>query len=87
MVILENSLTVAERNLVALGEHQRLREARLFFQYSLEEQLGGLSRRRSAGARSRSSAASTPSATWRWRCSHSSRRRWRSRSATSLRQG
>jgi uncharacterized protein YbcI len=38
VVILENSLTVAERNLVAMGEHQRLREARLFFQYALEEQ-------------------------------------------------
>jgi uncharacterized protein YbcI len=38
VVILEHSLTVAERNLVAMGEHQRLREARLFFQYALEEQ-------------------------------------------------
>ena len=38
VVILEASLTVAERNLVALGEHQRLREARLFFQYALEDQ-------------------------------------------------
>jgi uncharacterized protein YbcI len=38
VVILEHSLTVAERNLVALGEHQRLREARLVFQYALEEQ-------------------------------------------------
>lgn len=38
IVILENSLTVAERNLVAMGEHQRLREARLFFQYALEDQ-------------------------------------------------
>lgn len=38
VVILENSLTVAERNLVAMGEHQRLREARLFFQYALEDQ-------------------------------------------------
>jgi uncharacterized protein YbcI len=38
VVLLENSLTVAERNLVALGEHQRLREARLFFQYALEDQ-------------------------------------------------
>jgi uncharacterized protein YbcI len=38
VVVLENSLTVAERNLVALGEHQRLREARLFFQYALEDQ-------------------------------------------------
>ena len=39
VVILEASLTVAERNLVAMGEHQRLREARLFFQYALEDQL------------------------------------------------
>ncbi len=39
VVLLESSLTVAERNLVALGEHQRLREARLFFQYALEDQL------------------------------------------------
>jgi uncharacterized protein YbcI len=38
VVILEDSLTVAERNLVAMGEHQRLREARLFFQYALEDQ-------------------------------------------------
>lgn len=38
VVILESSLTVAERNLVAMGEHQRLREARLFFQYALEAQ-------------------------------------------------
>lgn len=38
VVILENSLTVAERNLVAMAEHQRLREARLFFQYALEDQ-------------------------------------------------
>jgi uncharacterized protein YbcI len=39
IVTLEHSLTVAERNLVAMGEHQRLREARLFFQYALEDQL------------------------------------------------
>jgi len=38
VVLLEASLTVAERNLVAMGEHQRLREARLFFQYALEDQ-------------------------------------------------
>ena len=38
VVILEASLTVAERNLVAMGEHQRLREARLFFQHALEDQ-------------------------------------------------
>jgi uncharacterized protein YbcI len=38
VVMLEASLTVAERNLVAMGEHQRLREARRFFQHALEEQ-------------------------------------------------
>ena len=38
VVILEATLTVAERNLVAMGEHQRLREARLFFGSALEEQ-------------------------------------------------
>jgi uncharacterized protein YbcI len=38
VVVLESSLTVPERNLVAMGEDQRLREARLFFQYALEDQ-------------------------------------------------
>jgi len=35
---LMDSLTPAERNLVALGEHARLRDARVFFQYATEEQ-------------------------------------------------
>jgi uncharacterized protein YbcI len=38
LVTLESSLTVAERNLVVMGEHQRLREARLFLSYALEDQ-------------------------------------------------
>src|ERR1700759_4759464 len=38
VVVLESSLTVPERNLVAMGEQQRLREARLFIQHSLEDQ-------------------------------------------------
>jgi uncharacterized protein YbcI len=38
VVILESSLTVAERNLVAMGEHQRLSESRLVFQSALEDQ-------------------------------------------------
>ena len=42
VVMLESSLTVGERNLVAMGEHQRLREARLFFQYALEDQFRGI---------------------------------------------
>jgi uncharacterized protein YbcI len=33
---LENSLTPAERNLAAMGEHQRLRDVRLFFQHATE---------------------------------------------------
>jgi uncharacterized protein YbcI len=38
VVLLEDSMTVAERNLAALDEHDRLREARMFFQYSLESE-------------------------------------------------
>lgn len=34
VVTLENTLTPAERNLVRMGEHQRLRDTRLFFQYA-----------------------------------------------------
>jgi uncharacterized protein YbcI len=34
MVILEDTLTPAERNLAALGQHERLRETRMFFQYA-----------------------------------------------------
>jgi uncharacterized protein YbcI len=34
MCILEDTLTPAERNLVKLGEHQRLRDLRTFFQYA-----------------------------------------------------
>jgi uncharacterized protein YbcI len=33
-VVLEDTLTPAERNLVKMGEHQRLRETRMFFQYA-----------------------------------------------------
>jgi uncharacterized protein YbcI len=33
---LEESLTPAERSLVAMGEHQRLRDVRLFFQHARE---------------------------------------------------
>ena len=42
VVILEHSMTVAERNLVAMGEHERLREARSFFQYALEHEFRSL---------------------------------------------
>jgi uncharacterized protein YbcI len=34
VVILEDTLTPAERSLVRLGEHQRLRDLRTFFQYA-----------------------------------------------------
>ena len=33
-VILEDTLTPAERNLAQLGEHERLRTTRMFFQYT-----------------------------------------------------
>jgi uncharacterized protein YbcI len=35
---LENSFTPAELNMVKLGEHQRLRDLRLFFQHATEDQ-------------------------------------------------
>ena len=34
VVLLEQTLTPAERNLVGTGEHQRLRDTRTFFQYA-----------------------------------------------------
>jgi uncharacterized protein YbcI len=37
IVTLENSLTPAERTLSEMGEHQRLRDVRLFFQYARED--------------------------------------------------
>src|SRR4051812_25384865 len=38
-VVLESTLTPAERNLVRLGEHERLRETRLYFQYATVEEM------------------------------------------------
>jgi uncharacterized protein YbcI len=35
---LEDSMTPAERNLVEMGEHQRLRDTRMFFQYATESE-------------------------------------------------
>lgn len=35
---LEDSLTAAERNLATMGEHQRLRDVRVFFQHASEEE-------------------------------------------------
>ena len=34
IVFLEDTLTPAERNMVKMGEHQRLRDVRMFFQYA-----------------------------------------------------
>jgi uncharacterized protein YbcI len=34
VVVLEQTLTPAERNMVKMGEHERLRELRMFFQYA-----------------------------------------------------
>ncbi|HKH64324.1 MAG TPA: Na-translocating system protein MpsC family protein [Solirubrobacterales bacterium] len=39
---LESSLTPAEESLAALGEHQRLRDTRLYFQYATEEDFRGV---------------------------------------------
>jgi uncharacterized protein YbcI len=34
-VVLEDTLTPAERNLVAMGQNERLRQTRMYFQYAL----------------------------------------------------
>jgi uncharacterized protein YbcI len=39
---LENSLTPAERSLVEMGEHQRLRDTRLYFQHATEGEFRGV---------------------------------------------
>jgi uncharacterized protein YbcI len=39
VVVLEDTLTPAERNLVDMGEHERLRETRMFFQYASVREL------------------------------------------------
>ncbi len=41
IVTLEDSLTPAERNLVELDEHQRLRDVRMFFQRASESDFRG----------------------------------------------
>jgi uncharacterized protein YbcI len=38
---LQDSMTPAERNLVAMGEYQRLRDTRMFFQYATEGEFRG----------------------------------------------
>jgi uncharacterized protein YbcI len=38
---LQDSLTPAERNLVKMGEFQRLRDVRMFFQYATEDDFRG----------------------------------------------
>jgi uncharacterized protein YbcI len=38
VVTLENTMTQAERNMVHLGDHQRLRDVRMFFQHSSEKE-------------------------------------------------
>ena len=39
--VLENSLTRAERNMVAAGDHERLRNLRMYFQYQYEAEFVG----------------------------------------------
>jgi uncharacterized protein YbcI len=38
---IENSLTPAERNMIGLGEHQRVREIRMFFQHASDTEFTG----------------------------------------------
>lgn len=39
VVLLADTMTIAERNLLALGEHERLREQRLFHEHALEDEM------------------------------------------------
>jgi uncharacterized protein YbcI len=41
LATIQNSLTAAERNMVDLGEHQRVREIRMFFQHASEAEFTG----------------------------------------------
>jgi uncharacterized protein YbcI len=38
VVLLEDSMTVAERNMAGMGQHERLRDMRHFLQYTLEDE-------------------------------------------------
>jgi uncharacterized protein YbcI len=38
--VLEDNLTLAERNLIRMNEHQRLRDTRMFFQYATVREFG-----------------------------------------------
>jgi uncharacterized protein YbcI len=40
VAVLEDTLAPAERNLVKMGEHQRLRDTRMFFQYATVREFG-----------------------------------------------
>jgi uncharacterized protein YbcI len=45
VILMEDTLTTAERKLVALGEHQKAQEGRLFLQQALEQSLRSLADR------------------------------------------
>lgn len=38
IVLLQDSMTIAERNLAGMGQHERLRDSRQFLQYALEDE-------------------------------------------------
>ena len=59
VVLLADTMTIAERNLLALGEAQRLREQRLFHEHVLETKCARWSSGYWIGGLSRSSPAST----------------------------
>src|SRR3954469_16188901 len=59
-VILEDTLTPAERAMVAMGEHQRLRDMRLFFQVATTREFCKAIERLSAARCAHSSAERTP---------------------------
>src|SRR4051812_27103086 len=58
--VLEDTLAPAERKLVKMGEHQRLRDSRMFLQYATVACSASRSSRSPAAGFGRSSAPSTP---------------------------
>src|SRR4051795_13520697 len=68
VTILEDTLTPAERHLVRFGEHERLRDLRMFFQYATIEQFcGPVERLTGRKVRSFHSSIDTMAGAWRSR--------------------
>ena len=68
---LEDSLTPAERRLVEMGEHQRLRDTRLYFQHATEREFCDVVE--TALGRKVRAFVSAPRTNWSWYGAYGSR--------------